>query len=437
MRLLNRKAQFVFLFILLPLLTTRCGSEPEVAKPAAMPAAAVRWVTWDANNQLEALLVKQFQETHPQIEFKREEMNAPLDTYISKPPRPDMVNLEAGYELDNAIRKNQVADLTDIWIQAGLLDAIPASIQKASVHDGKQYYLPTGFGWEAIYYNKQIFAKYNLQPPKTWEEFLKLCDTLLSHGETPLAISGSEYTGNYWFEYLDLRLNGPEFHRGLLAGKEHFTDARVRRVLETWKGLFDAGYFVEGRGALGDLSTLTALVRNDEGQLHQPKAVMALSDTYAAGQLLDKFQAELGFFRFPVIEPNVAVAEVIDPSGYAVPVGAEHIPEALAFLTHLSAVGTQNLIVQNELFQAVKFAPARSDLAADHLNAEQKQALEMVKSANDTVVPFFNAVPREMLGMVEYVYRRFINEPKDIDGFLQKFEEARQKMVEQGKLGQE
>ncbi len=437
MRSCSRRAQLVFLFVLLPLLATSCGPEPEAAKPVVIPAATVRWITWDVNSQVEALLVKQFRETHPQIEFKREEMNAALDYYVGKPPLPDMVNLDAGYELANAIRKNQVADLTEIWTQAGLIDAVPASIQKLSVHNGKQHYLPIGFGWEAVYYNKQIFAQYNLQPPKTWQEFLTVCDTLLSHGETPLAISGSEYTGNYWFEYLDLRLNGPEFHRSLLAGKEHFTDARVRRVLETWKGLFDAGYFAEGRGTLGDLSTLTALVRGDEGKLHQPKAVMALSDTYAVGQLPEKFQAELGFFRFPVIDSGIAVAEAIDPFGYVVPVGAEHIPAALAFLTQLSSVETQNLIVQNALFQSVKFAPARSDLAADKLNAEQKQALEMVKSANDTVMPFFNSVPREMSGMVEYEFRHFISEPKDIDGFLQKFEEVQQKMLEQGKLGQE
>ncbi len=43
----------------------------------------------------------------------------------------------------------------------------------------------------------------------------------------------------------------------------------------------------------------------------------------------------------------------------------------------------------------------------------------------------------EMAGMVEYTFRHFISEPKDIDGFLQKFEEVQQKMVEQGKLGQE
>lgn len=433
----NRRTLFIFGYLLLALLTTQCGPEQEPAKPVVVQAATVRWITWDPNSQVEQVLIKQFRETNPQVEFKREQANAAPNFYLSKPPKPDMVNMDTGYDLENAIRQNQVADLTEIWTQAGLLTAVPASLQKLSVHDGKQYYIPIGFGWGAVYYNKQIFAQYNLQPPQNWQEFLTICDTLLSHGEVPLAISGSEYTGQYWFEYLDLRLNGPEFHRNLMAGKEHYTDVKVRRVVETWQGLFDHGYFVEGRLALGDLSTLTALVRGDNGVLHQAKAVMALTDTYSAGQLPAKFQAELGFFRFPVMDPALPVAESINPFGYVVPIGAEHTPATLAFLTHISSVAAQGLMAQNEMFQSVKYAPARADIAADHLTADQRQAVEMIKNTNDTVLSFFSAVPREMSGMVEYEFRHFINEPKDIDSFLNKFEAARQKMVEKGVIGQE
>ncbi|MCX6045849.1 MAG: ABC transporter substrate-binding protein [Chloroflexi bacterium] len=433
----ERRARLVSLLLLFSLLTTQCGAEEQPAKPAVVQSATVRWATWDLNSQVEQILVKQFRETYPQIEFKRESVNAGLDYYLGKPPAPDILNMDAGYELNVAIQKNQVADLTEIWTQTGLLDTVPASIQKLSVRDGKQYYLPIGFGWEAIYYNKQIFAQYNLTPPKTWQEFLTVCATLQSHGETPLAISGSEYTGNYWFEYLDLRLNGAEFHRNLLAGKESYTDAKLRRVMETWKNLFDQGYFIEGRMAIGDLYAMTALIRGDKGMMHQAKAVMVLSDTYSFGQLPLPFQAELGFFSFPVMDASIPTTEVVDPFGYIVPLGAEHIPAALAFLTHISSVEAQGLMAQNEMVQAARFAPARTDIAADRLTPTQQQAIDMVKRADDAVMPFYYTVPREMSGMVEYTFRHFINEPKEIDEFLQKFEETRQQLLKKGSLGQE
>jgi ABC-type glycerol-3-phosphate transport system substrate-binding protein len=116
--------------------------------------------------------------------------------------------------------------------------------------------------------NKQVFADYNLQPPQTWDEFITICETLRANGETPLAISGNEPWASYvWFEYLNLRLNGPAFHRGLLTGKEHFDNARVRTVLETWRSLFTNGYYVEKPQALGSLNAVAALVRNERAKV--------------------------------------------------------------------------------------------------------------------------------------------------------------------------
>ncbi len=313
---IKRKARLTFLYLLLALLTTQCGAEEQPAKPAVVQSATVRWTTWDLNSQVEQVLVKQFRETYPQIEFKREETSAAATFYLSKPPAPDILNMDVGYKLNIAI-------------------------------------------------------------------------------------------------------------------------AKVQRVMETWKRLFDQGYFIEARMAIGDLYALTALVRGDKGMMHQAKAVMVLSDTYWFGQLPVPFQAELGFFSFPVIDASLPTAEIVDPFGYVVPLGAEHIPAAMAFLTQVSSVEAQGLIAQNEMVQSARFAPARTDIAADQLTPTQQQAVEMLKRADDAVMSFYYAVPRQMSGMVEYTFRHFINEPKDIDGFLQKFEEARQKMVEQGLLGQE
>lgn len=40
-------------------------------------------------------------------------------------------------------------------------------------------------------YNKAIFEEYSLEPPKTWDELLAVCETLQSNGIQPLGISGT------------------------------------------------------------------------------------------------------------------------------------------------------------------------------------------------------------------------------------------------------
>ena len=66
-----------------------------------------------------------------------------------------------------------------------------------------------------------------------------LLDTLKGKGIAPLTNgTGSHaWMASGWFDYLDLRINGAEFHRDLLAGKHAFDSAEVRKVMDTYATL--------------------------------------------------------------------------------------------------------------------------------------------------------------------------------------------------------
>ena len=49
-------------------------------------------------------------------------------------------------------------------------------------------------------------------------------------GSTPWVASG-------WFDYLNLRINGADYHRALLAGQRSFTDPEVVAVLQEYARL--------------------------------------------------------------------------------------------------------------------------------------------------------------------------------------------------------
>lgn len=56
----------------------------------------------------------------------------------------------------------------------------------AASYSGKYYGLVTGVYQTGLFYNKAIFAKYHLQAPTTYNQFLAVCKTLKSHGVTPV-----------------------------------------------------------------------------------------------------------------------------------------------------------------------------------------------------------------------------------------------------------
>lgn len=437
----QHRSRVVCLFLLLALLsffTVQCGAE-EASRPAEVVPATLRWRTWELGSQAEEALMAQFNEQYPQIEFERKDQDESLQALLATSPLPDLLNIDASHEFNALVRQGAVADLTELWDTAGLLAQVPASLQKLTEHEGKQFYIPFGFGWIGMYYNKQVFADYNLQPPQTWAEFITICETLRANGENPLAISGNEPWASYvWFEYLNLRLNGPEFHRGLLTGKEQFDDARVRTVLETWRSLFTNGYYVEKPQALGSLNAVAALVRNERAKvLTREKAVMVLSDTYNVSQLPALFLEELDFFRFPIMDSSWPVVEAVNPFGYAVPSGADHVPQALAFLTHLSTPQAQALIAKESFFSGVTYAPARADVDPALLRADQRRALTLLQETDEAVPTLWLALPRPVWGMMLSEFSRFLREPHDVDIFLQKLEEIRQKAVANGQLSGE
>ena len=69
---------------------------------------------------------------------------------------------------------------------------------------------------------------------------------LKSNGITPFTIGSKfKWTTGGWFDYLNLRQNGYEFHMDLTAGKVKYTDPRVQATFDRWDELVSNGYFIE------------------------------------------------------------------------------------------------------------------------------------------------------------------------------------------------
>jgi ABC-type glycerol-3-phosphate transport system substrate-binding protein len=109
--------------------------------------------------------------------------------------------------------------------------------------DGKMYSSPPSFfDYAMVYYNKDIFAKYSLEVPKTWDEFVKVLDTLVSNGVTPVAVGGNGDFDRYW----PIQEMAPAFINedmiNLYQGKP-IDEARMTELFNTYRAFVDKGYY--------------------------------------------------------------------------------------------------------------------------------------------------------------------------------------------------
>ena len=188
-------------------------------------------------------------------------------------------------------------DVSDVWADNGLDEAFSSSAASMTMDDKKWGVPYTYYQW-GIYYRKDIFADLGIEPPADWESFLAACATIKESGVTPIAIGTKALwpTGG-WFDYLNLRVNGYEFHMELTGGGVPYTDDRVKAVFEKWGELVNAGYFVENHAAL-DWQDALPLVAQGE-------AAMYLIGNFAVAPLRDAglTDDQLGFMQFPAITP--------------------------------------------------------------------------------------------------------------------------------------
>ena len=126
-----------------------------------------------------------------------------------------------------------VGDISDVW--ANLPDFCEGFKSASTGHDGKQYFVPFYFYPWAVHYRKSLFEENGYTVPTTWDEFMALCEQMQTDGLTPLAAANDgKWPQMGMFDMLNLRINGYDFHVSLMAGKESWTDDKVKAVFTHW-----------------------------------------------------------------------------------------------------------------------------------------------------------------------------------------------------------
>lgn len=436
----------LFLLFALAFLPVGCDAQeisPDASGPAGEPVT-IRYVAaggpiWSVP---EGAAIEQFHEKMPDIEIDRQWQERSLSNYFTESPPPDVVFGAEGYELRHAAQQDLLSDLSEIWADNSLAEAYGRQFREVGRVDGTFRLVPVGYFWTGIFYNKEVFERYDLVPPATWEEFVTICETLLANGETPLSVAGQSIYHNYlWFSYLNMRLNGPSFHRHLIQGQESYTDERIALVWESWISLFGRGYFIERPNVTSESGSIKALIPGvEDSPLTAKEAVMTLAPHFSLRHLSPESASELDFFQFPQMDPTSSVGETATVFGYIIPAEAAHQPEASSFVAYMASAEAQAMqmarIVEDPT--NVGWIPLHRDVDRALLSVAARKAEEIVGGADEVLPPLLMALPRSMQAGFKTVFDGMFKQLNsreteiDVSEIQSILEEARQQALQRG-----
>jgi len=164
-----------------------------------------------------------------------------LRASLSSPDPSPLFTWWAGHRLDEFVSEGLVANVSAVWDKHK--SEYSPGLRKAYMVGKDTFAIPAGIAYWVMFYNTKVFAAYNLKPPETWDQFLKVCATLKANGVVPMAesVQGGWPPMVQFMEFL-VRTD-PDFYESLMEGKAKYTDPQVREMFRSWRKLMDAGYF--------------------------------------------------------------------------------------------------------------------------------------------------------------------------------------------------
>ncbi len=395
-------------------------------------AQAPEYITYNSYNgdpiprAFDEKVVKMWNDANPTMPVEHsiiahEDFKQAIRAYLIAQPAPDVLTWFAGNRARFFIDNGLILDISDVWADYGFNDTYAPGFKALATVDDKQYFLPTSYYWWAVYYRPSLFEQVGItEPPQTWDDLLAACDTFNAAGIHPFTI-GTKYrwTTAAWFDYINMRVNGPQFHLDLMLLKESYTDERVKVVFDYWKQLLDHNCFIPDPAAYSWSEALDFMVQGEAG--------MYLMGQFITDSYPDEMEDDLDFFRFPVIDPTMPIGEDAPTDGLFMAANARNPEGGKEFLAFMGSKEVEQMA-----FDELGRLPTRTDVDISNASPATQKGINLINSA-DNVLQFYDrdtTPPMADAGMDGFM--SFWDNPDSIDSILADLEAERVRLVEEG-----
>jgi multiple sugar transport system substrate-binding protein len=343
-----------------------------------------------------------------------------ISSYLQGTP-DDVFTWFSGYRMRFFAAQGLATDISDVWAKVG--DNYSDAFKVGSTgDDGKQYFIPIyNYPW-AVFYRKSVFEEKGYTPPTTIDEFKTLAQKMQADGLIPMAFGDSDgWPAMGTFDIINLRQNGYDFHVGLMAGTEKWTDAKTKATFQTWQELLP--YYQEGAAGRTWQDAAQALV--------QKKAGMYLLGMFVSQQFQEAGQADLDdldFFPYPNFGTEFDAEKALDApiDGFMLsansPSLADDLDAAKAYLEYLAQPETQVAWVSQDPGNIA----ASKNADTSGYTPLQKKAAELIGGAQ-RITQFLDRDTNPNFagpnGMQAFLLDFLQNPDQDLDAFLKKIQD--------------
>lgn len=169
-----------------PSATATASSQPEAKK-----VVTVKFMGYNSEDSRKTYL-ENLKTKFPDIKIDyqytdKKQFDSILNTQLAAGKGPDII--EAGGATTTLANAGYIEDLTN----ASFTNKYNETGLKPFMLNGKVYAIPLQSWFEAIFYNKTIFEKNGIKPPKTFDEFIAIHETLKKNGVKPQTMGAKSW----------------------------------------------------------------------------------------------------------------------------------------------------------------------------------------------------------------------------------------------------
>jgi ABC-type glycerol-3-phosphate transport system substrate-binding protein len=290
----------------------------------------------------------------------------------------------------------------------------PPDFIKLGTINGKFYGLIfKGANKSTVWYNVHSFSDAGVDPPNTWDQFLKDAKTLKASGTPAYSIGGGDgWTLTDLFENIYLRQAGGAKYDALTNHTIPWTDPTVKKALTTMADVLGDSSNIYG-GTGGALQTDFPTSVNNVFQ-NPPKAAMVMEGDFVPGVATVKAKA--------VTDYNVFGFPSVDGSAPAVVGGGDTVmmfkdtPASEAFVKYLATPEASAIWAKRGGFSS----PNKNmdpNVYPDAITKEVATALAQAKTFRFDMSDLQPAAFGGTVGQGEFkIFQDFLKTPSDVNG---------------------
>lgn len=280
--------------------------------------------------------------------------SAEIENWLANNSGPDIFWSLGGSRVKQYADVGVLKDLTQIIKRSPHYKNFPKVMMDAVTFNNKLYGIPISTTLVQFYYSQSLFTKFNVDVPSNWQQLLTACNVFHQNNSNLIALgtNTTQWTLHGWFDYLNIRLHGVEYHKEVLSGQRSFLEPKIKLVLSHLKQLKENNCFNRDYHKFTIWDVAPSLLRGYSG-------MVLLNSLPVELQHADK--SDIGVIEFPTINKSIPKYTVSPVSVLVVPSYIESSESLSSALDYLMSSEFQKQYVNIPQYIPASMAASDSD----------------------------------------------------------------------------